>query len=283
MPNSSDVASGQQATAGQYNALRTDVVDPATGHDHSGAAGHGKAMVGSSTPVVAAYTAAPGTAPLAAHEDHVHPRTPNGGLFGDGSDGNVTISATTTLTRDMYYNDLTINAGQWLHAGGYRIFVAGTLTNNGHIDADGGAASGTTAGVAAVGNILGNGFAGAAGTTGSGAGTAGTSTTSSLGGAGGAGGAGGTNGGGAASRTGLARTWKMPWRSASGALRKIWNRAPSLESWNLKARVLQAARPVAAMTLSGLTGSRESGGSVGLASDDLRARVSTNAFTLTQP
>src|SRR5579859_7573588 len=30
--------------------------------------------------------------------------------FGDGSDGNVTISSgTTVITRDMYYNNLTIN------------------------------------------------------------------------------------------------------------------------------------------------------------------------------
>ena len=31
--------------------------------------------------------------------------------YGDGSDGNVTISSgTTVLTRDMYYNNLTINS-----------------------------------------------------------------------------------------------------------------------------------------------------------------------------
>lgn len=29
--------------------------------------------------------------------------------FGDGSDGNVTITTNTTLTRDMYYNDLTVD------------------------------------------------------------------------------------------------------------------------------------------------------------------------------
>jgi hypothetical protein len=49
-------------------------------------------------------------------------------LFGDGSDGNVEISSDTTLTRDMYYNSLTIDAGVTLNPGGYRIFVAGTLT-----------------------------------------------------------------------------------------------------------------------------------------------------------
>src|SRR3990167_1494841 len=30
--------------------------------------------------------------------------------FGDGSDGDVIISADTTITRDMYYNNLTINS-----------------------------------------------------------------------------------------------------------------------------------------------------------------------------
>lgn len=42
MPESSDVAIGQQATATQYNNLRKDVLDPTVGHDHSGAAGRGK-------------------------------------------------------------------------------------------------------------------------------------------------------------------------------------------------------------------------------------------------
>ncbi|HYJ92112.1 MAG TPA: hypothetical protein VEV84_12435 [Pyrinomonadaceae bacterium] len=57
------------------------------------------------------------------------------GLFGDGSDGDVTIAGATTLTRDMYYHNLTINAGQTLNPGGFRIFVSGTLT----FDAGGGA------------------------------------------------------------------------------------------------------------------------------------------------
>lgn len=42
MPESSDVGANQQATATQYNNLRKDVLDPTVGHDHSGAAGHGK-------------------------------------------------------------------------------------------------------------------------------------------------------------------------------------------------------------------------------------------------
>lgn len=52
--------------------------------------------------------------------------------FGDGADGDVTISSPTTLTRDMYYNNLTVNST--LTTDGYRIFVKGTLTGTGTID-----------------------------------------------------------------------------------------------------------------------------------------------------
>lgn len=51
--------------------------------------------------------------------------------FGDGSDGNATISGDTTLTTDMYYNNLTVNTGVTLHSGSWRIFVKDTLTTNG--------------------------------------------------------------------------------------------------------------------------------------------------------
>lgn len=58
-------------------------------------------------------------------------------LFGNGMDGDVTISSNTTLTRDMYYNNLTINSGRTLKTNGYKIFVKGTLINNGTIDNSG--------------------------------------------------------------------------------------------------------------------------------------------------
>lgn len=58
-------------------------------------------------------------------------------LFGNGTDGNVTISSNTTLTRDMYYNNLTINNGRTLKTNGFKIFVKGTLTNNGTIENNG--------------------------------------------------------------------------------------------------------------------------------------------------
>jgi hypothetical protein len=117
------------------------------------------------------------------------------GVFGDGSDGTVTLGAgTTTLTRDMYYADLTVPNGSTLATAGFRLFVAGTLTVmvGGVIHADGAPASGATGGAGAPVGSLGGGTAGANGVTdtapGS-AGTAGTSITFALGGAGGAGGA----------------------------------------------------------------------------------------------
>ena len=46
-------------------------------------------------------------------------------VFGDGSDGVTTISGNTTLTRDMYYQELLITSGAALNAGGYKIFSQG--------------------------------------------------------------------------------------------------------------------------------------------------------------
>jgi hypothetical protein len=82
-------------------------------------------------------------APFAADDDVVIFFTPNGdkgdtgatgatGMqsphFGDGSDGAVTISAgTTTLTRNMYYTNLTISGTGALDTAGYQVFGTGTL------------------------------------------------------------------------------------------------------------------------------------------------------------
>lgn len=54
-----------------------------------------------------------------------------GALFGDSSDGNVTITGLTTLTREMHYSNLTITNGGELKPNGNRIFVAGTLIIDG--------------------------------------------------------------------------------------------------------------------------------------------------------
>jgi hypothetical protein len=51
--------------------------------------------------------------------------------FGDGHDGDVTVSAPLTLTRDMYYNNLVVNST--ITENGYRVFVKGTLSGSGSI------------------------------------------------------------------------------------------------------------------------------------------------------
>lgn len=75
-------------------------------------------------------------------------------FLGDGSDGDLNISAgTTTLTRNMYYNSVTISGSAVLNTNGFIIFCKTTFNksdatslvhNNG---ATGGNASGQTAGV----------------------------------------------------------------------------------------------------------------------------------------
>lgn len=122
-------------------------------------------------------------------------------LFGDGSDGSVTISVNTSLTRDMYYNNLTINDGIVLNPNGFRIHVANMLTGTatGSIACNGkpnaAPAASNTAGTAGFGSA---GGLGAATTGGSGTSFAANVRIGGLGGAGGAGtaGAGGSAGSG---------------------------------------------------------------------------------------
>lgn len=98
-----------------------------------------------------------------------------GCLLGTGADGDVTISDDTTLTADVFYDNLTVNNGVTLNTGGYRVFVRGTLTNNGTIQRNG--------------NDGGNGTSGAVGSGGA------ALTTTMLGGSTAGGGAGGGPGG----------------------------------------------------------------------------------------
>ncbi|MDQ0316399.1 hypothetical protein [Amorphus orientalis] len=111
--------------------------------------------------------------------------------FGDGHDGEATISGSVTLTEDKYYTNLIVEAGAVLNTGGYRIYVSGTLTNNGTIRNNGGpggvggdAPSSTTGGAGGSG---GGGAAGgtlAAGSDGGDGGNGGGTATSVNGGAG---------------------------------------------------------------------------------------------------
>mgnify|MGYP000477646629 CR=1 FL=1 len=135
------------------------------------------------------------------------------GVFGDGSDGNATITGgTTTLSRDMYYADLTVEGTGVLDANGYRIFVSGTLQidSGGVIHNDGsvgvaGAAGGTGGSAGSQGSVSGNNQTAGDG-DGSGGfapGTAGYSNADGLGGNGGAGGTDGAEAGGAGGVTSL--------------------------------------------------------------------------------
>jgi hypothetical protein len=112
-------------------------------------------------------------------------------IFGDASDGDVTINADTSLARDMYYRNLTIMSSAVVDPNGWRIFVADTLSLTGSISNDGVPG---TAGAPATSNALhtlGFGAAGGAGVSGGNGGNGGALTSSTrIGGLGGAGGAG---------------------------------------------------------------------------------------------
>lgn len=104
-------------------------------------------------------------------------------IYGDGSDGNgsfetgtVGTPVSTDLTRDMFYNDLTIGQYDTVVTKGYRIFVRGTLTNNGIIDNSGSDGVTGTGGAAVASSFLG------------GSGVGGTPTHANPGGGGGGGG-----------------------------------------------------------------------------------------------
>lgn len=80
-------------------------------------------------------------------------------LFGTGVDGDVTLSADTTLSRDMYYANLSLADGVMLHPNGYRIFVQDVLTlgNGAAIRRDGGTAIAGSASVMTTGTLAGGG------------------------------------------------------------------------------------------------------------------------------
>ena len=116
-------------------------------------------------------------------------------FFGSGVDGDVTVSSSISLSRDMYYNNLTVTSAGTLNPSGYRIFVKNTLTvqagatisRNGNAgDSDGTPGGPLSSGT--LGGSMGGGF----GSSGDG-----DSSSSALGGNGGSGGAGSSSAGGA--------------------------------------------------------------------------------------
>lgn len=138
-------------------------------------------------------------------------------LFGAGTDGDVTInSGTTTLTRDMFYRNLTLSGTGVLDTAGYRVHVsetldlsaapAGAIIRNGNAGGNAGSSTGGTAGATLADASLGgtvaavNGANG--GTAAGGGGGTGTTSTVAAGGVGGASGAGGAGSGGAGGASG---------------------------------------------------------------------------------
>jgi len=140
--------------------------------------------------------------------------------FGDGSDGDVTIGAgTTVLTRAMRYSNLVVTGT--LLTRGHPVFVRGVLSGGGIIDARGGAGSFAVAGAVLGGSSSwGRGIAGGIGVA-SGDGVAGGAASNSSGGSGGAGGASGGDVGGAGGvATAVLETAGGPglWRSLDAAV-----------------------------------------------------------------
>src|SRR5271165_4942252 len=97
--------------------------------------------------------------------------------FGDGSDGNVTVnSGITTLTQDMFYNNLTLSGTGSIYTNGYRIFVknkldltaaaVGAINFNGLVGGNASAATGGTAASTVVAGSVGIGNVGVNGVTG---------------------------------------------------------------------------------------------------------------------
>ena len=143
----------------------------------------------------------------------------NGIDYGDGSDGDVTLGGATTLTRNMFYKNLTVNAGAFVvNTAGYQIFVREKLLNNGTISCDGNAgtngANAIAAGLGAGGAggsaradayLCGSGASAGSGGNG-GAGTNNSISGSEVGYSGGGGGGGSASGGTASHGGGAGKT-----------------------------------------------------------------------------
>lgn len=153
------------------------------------------------------------------------------GFYGDGSDGDATITGgTTTLTRDMYYDNLTITGTGVLRPAGYRVFVRGLLTiqTGGVIERNGNAGgtpanaiTGGTAGAALAAGSLGGSGAGGAGGNASTAGTGGSNANDGAGGAGGAGGGSHDTGDDAAEAGGAGGSVAWPQAVSTSGLRHL--------------------------------------------------------------
>jgi len=80
-------------------------------------------------------------------------------IYGSGMDGNVTITSNTALTRDMYYNNLQVDAGIVLDTAGFRVFVRNRLTMAPTNANQGDTKIGRVGGVSTTGTLKGGGQA----------------------------------------------------------------------------------------------------------------------------
>ena len=91
-------------------------------------------------------------------------RIGNDSVYGTGADANVVIASNISLSRDMYYSNLTINTGFHLNTNGYRVFVKNTLTLNGSIGVASGVSvsNATVAGTSTIASNTANSIGGSA-------------------------------------------------------------------------------------------------------------------------
>ena len=115
------------------------------------------------------------------------------GIFGDGSDLDVSVSTAITLTRNVYYKNLKITSTGSINTAGFQIFVSNILSMDAgaKITRNGAVATTSTGATGLLNGVLGGSSTGG---NGGATPTAGTGNTNGLGGNGGAGGSGGAGG-----------------------------------------------------------------------------------------
>lgn len=104
--------------------------------------------------------------------------------------GTTRSGAVYTLTRDVYFTDLTVNTGVSIVTHGYRVFCRGTLSGAGTISADGQPSTSRSAGARALAGAIEGGYSGGDGGVQNAVGAAAALAARGHGGIGGAGGAG---------------------------------------------------------------------------------------------
>lgn len=214
--------------------------------------------------------------------------------FGNGRDGSTTIAlnTTTTLTRDMYYSNLTVNGA--LVTGGWRIFVSGNLSGSGVIETpaptNGNNAVTTSGGAGTTANINGyfhnlGGQGGAPGITTTGSGNNGSLPTStyttsldnnSCSSGGGGTGGGGSNAGGARSGTTATGTINPFGMSAFDTI-SILDPSSTSATTGITNYVIEGGQPGSGGGSGGSNGSGEnSGGGGGGAASTVPVFISAN-------